>query len=342
MFRYKVRAPDKENYKGLAMQFLEGKKGAPAVVLSKGLGIPGKEFQWMLPLNWLGFHVAYAPYRGTWGSAGKFLSDDSEALSVTKDISDVIDFTKDRFDPPAVYCIGDCFGASPTLVASAGHSEVEKIFTFGGMIYTSSRASNQVYRTARNPKGEKLDRTRELGETLEVAAREGGELFNGYEGFDFKVWLKMLQGDTGLNPYLHKSELARKDILMMHAMDDRLVHYERTADFSEALYAYCMKMELPIKIKEELLKSGGHRKSFGTKQELQVVQFLTGRSLFSLAVPLLRIKSTVKKHKRGFQRPDGSWFGVPFYDLVAAQVDEFQQAGLLKDMPIEDIVRQIF
>lgn len=338
----KVEPPQRERYDGLLVHYLRGDRGKPIVFIAKGLGIPGKELGWMYTLNGFGLNVAHAPYRGTWGSEGEFLSEVDGELSVTKDISDAVDSalrifssSNPKFGPNKVYIVADCFGCSPSLVASTRFDEVSKIFIYGGMIYTDNPELNDKYK--RNN-----DKSDKLGEELAKSQKEGGRLFDGYKGFDLNVWNRMINGKTGLNPYLYFPELTKKQIFAVHAEGDNLIHYERTTDFIKALNEYSSTNGLKHAKLSIVPGKKGHRSGFGTWEEVMVMQFLTDKKLITLLPDLIKIQKLVKEHKRGVQRPDGTWFGVPFYDIVVNQVREFQQEGLLKDKPLEEILCAIF
>ena len=214
-----IEPPKIVNYKGLAVQYLEGKPGTQTIVIAKGLGIPGKEFEWMYVANLLGFNVVYAPWGGTWDSEGQFLAKAESALSVTNDVSNLVELAlrefggrKDsRTKSNEVYIAADCFGASPALVASTRHPEVTRVFTYGGMIYTDDPESNRKYATPRDAKGEPIDKSIKLGETLfEHSQQKNGPIFDGYPSLDINVWHRMVRGETLLNPYKYLPELSQK------------------------------------------------------------------------------------------------------------------------------------
>ena len=185
-----LECPRVQKYNGLSVQYLEGQANMPAVVIAKGLGIPGKELGWMFLLNKVGFNVTYAPYRGTWLSEGDFLPDEKDELSVTKDITDLVDSATRIFGPSEVHIVGDCFGGSPALVAAAKREEVSKIATYGGMIYTADAELNTKYWI-------NDDKSLKLGVVLDRAMRERtGEFFDGYDGFNLPVWVQMVNGRT--------------------------------------------------------------------------------------------------------------------------------------------------
>lgn len=334
-----VEAPRKERYNGLLVQYLEGQKDMPAVVIAKGLGIPGKEIGWMFLLNKLGFNVVYAPYRGTWLSEGKFLPSAKGELSVTQDVSDLVKHSQEIFGTREVYIIGDCFGASPALVTAAKHDEVSKVVTYGGMIYTPNTELNRKYQI-------NGDKAMKLGQHLARAMKEGGEFFDGYSGFNIATGREMINGRTSLNPYNFLEQLARKKILAMHPKYDRMINYERTLDFVSALDSYCKEHGIDAAATLRIIESvghdrKGHRTGFGPEEEATTIGFLAGEELSQLKPKLREIAAFKDDHKKTMLRPDGTQFTVPFYELVASQLEEFKSAGLLKDKPLEEILNEI-
>src|SRR3989338_2306788 len=99
------------------------------------------------------------------------------------------------------------------------------------MIYTSDTDLNRKY--LRNG-----DKSLKLGQQLAKAMNEGGEFFDGYNGFNIAAGHEMINGRTSLNPYNFLEQLARKKILAMHPRYDRMINYERTLDFVSALDSY--------------------------------------------------------------------------------------------------------
>lgn len=334
-----IEPPRRVNYKGLAVQYLEGQHSMPAVVIAKGLGIPSKETGWMFLMNKLGFNVIYAPYRGTWLSEGKFLPNSNGELSVTKDISDLVDFSFELFGPREVYIVGDCFGASPALVSAAKHDEVSKVFTYGGMIYIADADLNRKYK-------KNGDKSLKLGLELDKSMREGGELFDGYQGFNLAVWRKMINGRTSLNPYNFLEHLARKRIMAMHPREDRMIHYERSIDFVKALDAYCDEKGLDRVSALRIVESvghdrKGHKTGFGPEQKIEVIELFTGEKSDTLMPKLMEAAAFEETYEGRIKKEDGSVLRIPFYELVVHQIEEFKRAKLLKNKPLDMILREI-
>lgn len=331
-----LEAPRRQLYqKELLVQYLEGQSNMPIVVIAKGLGIPGKEIGWMFLLNHLGFNVAYAPYRGTWLSEGQFLPNSEGELSVTKDITDLVDSATEIFGRREVYVIADCFGASPALVAAAKREEVSKVATYGAMIYNSDPELNRKYWMTG-------DKSIKLGENLDRAMKDGGEFFDGYNGFNISVWRQMIDGRTGLNPYNFLQKLASKRILALHPRNDSLIDYERSADFVNALKRYCSDNGLAAFVSLSTIEEGGHGAGFGPKQKEEVIMFLAGDRAAEIAPRMDEAAALEEAHKGKAVRQDGKEFSVPFHELVARQIDDFRKAGLLKDNPLEVILNEIF
>lgn len=329
-----IQPPLRETYKGLFVHYFNGHKDKPSVVVARDIWIPGKELGWMLLLNRLGLSVSLGYYRGTWWSPGEFLSNGEGNLSVTEDISDLIRFSIEKFGSTQVYILAYSFGCIPGLMACTRFEEVSKIFTFGAPIRTNDPELNRKYEAGG-------DSAARVGENLNKISTKGGYFFDGYTGFSLEAWNKLTSGRTRFNPYKFLDELANKQIFAMHATNDKVVHFERTTDFVRALKRHCQENGIEPKIELGLIVDGrGHRTGFGLEEQLQAARFLAGALDSNLVED---IRNCVDRHRRRFQRPNGEWFDVPFYDLVVHQIREFQEAGLLHKGPrLEEIMNEIF
>ena len=328
-----IEPPSREYYKGLLVSYLTASKDKPSIVMAKDIGIPGKEFRWMFLLNRLGFNIAYAPYRGTWLSEGRFMPNSEGALSITEDISDLIRFSLEKFGSENVYIMAYSFGGSPSLVASTKFDEVSKIVIYAVPIYTQNAKLNGKYK-------EKGDFMHQLGIAHSKMTEEG--IFNAYNGFNLQTWNAMIRGRTKLNPYRYSPQLSRIEILAIHGTQDKGVNYKRTADFIKALNYYCRLNNITPKT-QIILPEKGHRNGLGPEEELKIMEFFAGKlDLKSVE----EIRKFMDAHKKSFQRPEGKSKGeiveVPFYDLVVKQIIEFQKAGLIKSRPLEEILSSIF
>ncbi|MBU0471751.1 MAG: prolyl oligopeptidase family serine peptidase [Nanoarchaeota archaeon] len=328
-------APEETTYKGLAVQFMTSNPKNPSVVIAKGLGIPGKEFEWMFLLNQVGFNVTYAPYRGTWLSKGEFLSKNNNS-SIVNDVSDLVRFSKERFGSEKIYLVGECFGASPALVTSSYFYEIKKVISVGGVIYTSNSKLIKKYL------GDKRDKTLKVGMTLKKSMNQRGTWFNGYKGFDFDVWINMMYGKTELNPYRIIDKLEKKELLLMHATNDNMVTYERTIDFFKAIQNHLQNKQSSQNIQLKIMGNGGHRTSFGNEEKLYMLGFLTDKPCEDIIPTLKTGLEIVNNHSKIISRPEGESLRVPFYDLVVKQIEKFKKAGLLNNNPLELILNQIF
>jgi len=168
-----IQSPLRGNYKGLSVHYLNGRKDKASVVIARDIWIPGKEFGWMFLLNRLGFNVSFGYYRGTWLSPGEFLSHGEGALSVTEDISDLIQFSLEKFGSTRVYILAYSFGCLPSLVACTQFEEVSKIFMFGAPIRTDDPELNRKYEVGG-------DSAARVGFNLNKISTEGGYFFDGY------------------------------------------------------------------------------------------------------------------------------------------------------------------
>tara|TARA_Y100000310_G_scaffold255649_1_gene263162 strand:+ start:170 stop:1204 length:1035 start_codon:yes stop_codon:yes gene_type:complete len=328
---------EQEDYKGLRMHYLEGEEGMPTVVYAKGLSYPSHAFQWMHMFKACGMSSVFAPYRGSWGSSGKFLSSSFGMLSVEDDVADMITYAGERNPDSEVIVVGNCFGASPGLVAGAKDDAVSKIMTWGGMIYSDRTLFNLKYETGtHNNKNEictLTDKCKVLGENLEKGGIPGEEYFDTYKGFRHSVWEKMIDGETSLNPYLHVRALADKDVLLFAPKKDRLIHPKRSLDFAEALQERGGNVTL-------LQPEGGHKDGFGEQEMVQTLTWMLDKTPDELGGGFQTIAG-FREYAREVS------FGkktvtVPFYDLNRVQLEGFKEEGLVHDKSLEELLTMIY
>jgi hypothetical protein len=228
-------------YKGIYHWHINGREDRKkniGVVIARGLGVPTKiedeRLSWMF--SEIGYTTAFCNYTGTWfenRERGKFLKKTKEGLSPETDVSKTIDFVVEKLGAKEVYLLGNCFGATPVLVAGAKKDAVKKILTVGGMIYTDNDMANDDYlRMDRNIKSKQ-------GETdffLQIG-REHKKQYgkNAYKGFSLRKWKNMVMGKTSHNAYDHLDSLSHKHYLGIHALDDTLVSHKRTLIFATTL-----------------------------------------------------------------------------------------------------------
>lgn len=329
-----LNPPLRENYKGLSVHYLNGKKGRPSVVISKDIWIPGKEFGWMYSLNGLGFNVAYAPYRGSWLSEGEFISHAEEALSITEDVSDLIQFSLEKFGSTQVYILSYSLGGPPSLVAGTRFKEVSKIFMYGAPIFTDDPQLNQKYEAGG-------DNVAKVGANLAQLRSEGGYFFDGYPAFNVEAWNRLIRGTTKLNPYKYLGQISEMEIFAMHSTQDKLVHCHRTTDFANALKNFCQESGVPAKITVELIDDGrGHKNGFGFEELVKAGNFFSDDAEISVRG---KIKNHLRRHRRRMKKPDGGLLEIPFHELVVRQVAEFQNEGVLHREPtLDEILIEIF
>jgi pimeloyl-ACP methyl ester carboxylesterase len=326
-----------EDYEGLRMHFLEGDSDKPTVVYAKGLSYPSHAFQWMHMFNACGMGAVFAPYRGSWGSEGSFLSEAGDVLSPEQDVADMVAFA-DLLNPDSYVIIaGNCFGASPALVAGAQDDSVSKIMTWGGMIYSDDVSSNIRYSTLTyesQPGIDHLvDKCIDLGRNLKDGGIEGEEYFDTYNGFSHDVWEKMINGGTSLNPYRHLSELADKDVLLFAPKEDHLIHPQRSHDFTEALKHYNGNVTLHE-------PEGGHKTGFGEQEMVQTLTWMLGKSPEEMAGGFQTIAGFGNYAQEvSF---DGKTVTVPFYELNREQLQGFKDERLVHDKPLEELFTMIY
>ncbi|MBC8495127.1 hypothetical protein H8D36_03170 [archaeon] len=314
----------KTDYKGLAVKYMQGDTGMPAVVYAKGLGIPGKEVSRMFILNQLGFSVAYAPYRGSWGSKGEFLSKNDGALSITDDVRDLIKFSLENLSSE-VHLLGECLGASPALMASLDFDQATKIFTYGGMFYTDCPPKLKTY--SADPR----DKAVELGENLAAGGKPDEKFFPTYDGFNLDVWMDMINGNTDLMLHDHLDALATKQIMLMHPANDNLVSPERSEHLYNSLVFYCENQGIDHNATLRITNQGGHASGFGSNEQIETLAFLTGKELSVVGEQYQQIINTIaQNHVQN---------GVPFHDEIVTEMQDFQKAGILNQLPIEDIIK---
>jgi len=181
-----------------------------------------------------GFWVIYPRYRGSWESAGEFL-----AHSPHEDFLDILDQLpaeieeiafgqRFRFSPERTFVIGGSFGGAAAILLSLD-PRVKRIIANCPVVDWSIIA-----------KAEKAETSME--NYAEYIRHAFG---NAYRLSDAN-WRKLRAGDF-YNPWHYRNEIDGSKVMMIHAMDDPNVPYERTRKFAKITGA-----------KLKTLKRGGH------------------------------------------------------------------------------------
>lgn len=281
----------KETYHdGLKIWYESGNPGRRkdiGIVIGRGLGVPQniEDERWAMMFHELGYPVAFSHYTGTWANKdkGDFLQITDDGASPDGDVSTTIDFLVGEEGVSEVGLVGNCFGATPVLVAGSRDPRVSKIATVGGMIYTDEEGLNHNYMEM----DENIYRIRALQQALELIGENGvlrsqiqervdeieSDYFlmlgrehlteyggNAYRGFDFDRWKRVVMGQTGHNAYKHAAGLLEKDYLGIHAYADSLVSYKRTKIFGDVLLKMKKLSQCGGEVRTEILKP----RSFGS------------------------------------------------------------------------------
>lgn len=324
-----------ERRNGISIWYIKGQSSKPTIVMAKGLqDIPSGEFKWMFLLNCLGFNVVCASYRGTGDSDGEFIPNATGELSVIEDISNLINFSSEKFHAEEVYIAAASFGVAPALVASVKYRriKVSKIVAYAGAIFTDKGGLAEYEKEKASNLGEKL-------------LKGDGEFFRGYNGFNLNVWHEIVSGMTELNPYREEyfPEIAKKHIFGIHQKNDEEVPYKRTESFFKAIREYCERIGTEPQAKFKLLDDKkGHTDGFGEKEAIESASFLTGRSSLSLKTSLIKGLLAIRKYTKRIKRQDGNGcIGVPFYDAASRQIEMARERGRLCG-PLNEILNKAY
>jgi pimeloyl-ACP methyl ester carboxylesterase len=181
-----------------------------------------------------GFWVIYPRYRGAWESAGEFL-----ARSPHEDFLDILDQLpaeieeiafgqRFRFSPERIFVIGGSFGGAAAILLSLD-PRVKRVIANCPVVDWSILAKAEKAETSKKNYAEYIRHA----------------FGNAYRLSDAN-WHKLRAGDF-YNPWHHRNEIDGSKVMMVHAMDDPNVPYERTRKFAEITGA-----------KLKTLKRGGH------------------------------------------------------------------------------------
>ncbi len=162
-----------------------------------------------------GYWVFYPRYRGSWESGGKFLR-----LSPHQDILDIIDqlprgfadsFTRKKYKvkPSQIYLIGGSFGG-PAMILASLDKRVTKVVARAAVVDWLAPSKD---------------------EPLDWLEKFVIEAFGQAYRFDHKDWLKLSNGKF-YNPAAYQNKIDGKKLLLIHAKDDRIVHYKEVKQFA--------------------------------------------------------------------------------------------------------------
>ncbi len=168
-----------------------------------------------------GFFTIIPSYRGTWESDGSFLahppSDDVEIIidQLSHGFLDLWGGAEYRITDPEVYLVGGSFGGAAAILASK-HPSVKKAATISAVVDWRDQQHTV--------------------EPLEVMNEYLPTAFgNAYRG-EKDVFKKLETGDF-YNPVSEKSELDGGKLLLIHAVDDKIVHAAPSEAFAQELGA---------------------------------------------------------------------------------------------------------
>lgn len=155
-----------------------------------------------------GFFTIIPSYRGTWESEGSFLqyppSDDVEILidQIPQGFIDLWSGAEYRIRNPEIYLIGGSFGGAAAILSSK-HPLVKKVATISAVVDWREQQHTV--------------------EPLDLMNEYLGTAFgNAYRG-EKNAYKKLETGDF-YNPASHKKELDGTKLLLIHAVDDKVVH----------------------------------------------------------------------------------------------------------------------
>ncbi len=242
-----------QRFDGLSIKYAIG-SNEEAIVIARGLGVPTEEEdeRWIQILNMLDYTVVLPHFGGTYKSRcgeRKFLSASESTLSVVEDISDVINaLVNGKLKVPPykkVAVIGSSFGAPVALMAGARSDYVEKILSVsGGICFPAKRYKDRAENMFRLLAEHRKDPSKPWG----VLSEDGK---HNYIGFDLEFALGVLRGKP-ISPYDYLSELARKDLLLVHVKGDHHLSSQRSIDFFKKIGEYCRREGLDPRVRLEV------------------------------------------------------------------------------------------
>jgi dipeptidyl aminopeptidase/acylaminoacyl peptidase len=165
-----------------------------------------------------GFWTFFPRYRGTWESAGTFLTH-----SLEKDVLDVIDslsksfkdyWTDKRYklDPKFIVIVGSSFGGPAAILASRDRR-----------VNKSICISPVVDWIAEN-------KTEPLEELYKILHDAYGPAYR----LNKRNWIKLTKGNF-YNPIRHLDELEGRKIMIFHARNDDIVKFKPVANFADQI-----------------------------------------------------------------------------------------------------------
>lgn len=229
----------RHNTNGLISEFLPPKKPSNKVCIVAP-GMPGYSSKQRAAeyAAKRGYWAFFLRYRGTWESAGDFLShspheDVLELIDALQSGEVVEEWTGTSFhiQHPEFYVIGTSFGGSAALLSSLDE-RVKKVVAVCPVVDWSAKEGHTE---------EPVD---ELGDRIK---RSFGDAYR----FSDEDWGRLVRGEL-YNPVSVQDELDGSKIRILHARDDGVVPYQPVADF--AAQVGCDMLSF---------RRGGH---FGTRQ----------------------------------------------------------------------------
>ncbi len=202
------------------------------VIVTPGCpGYPGNKRDLMQLLSRKGYWSIVPSYRGTWESGGMFLeyppSDD--VIIIIDELSlgfrDLWSSAEYRIEDPQIYLLGASFGGPAAILASRD-ARVKKAATISAV--TDWRDQEHTV------------------EPLHLMDQYVASAYGMAYRTNEKVYAKLAQGDF-YNPTHEQSSIDGSKLLLIHALDDKVVHHAPAETFAKATGAKLIT-----------LRSGGH------------------------------------------------------------------------------------
>lgn len=220
---------------GILAEFLPPEKtnghNKVAIVISGQPGYPGSKRDLLMRLSRKGYFTFVPRFKGTWESEGTFLeaSPHEDIISMIDELPlgfrDIWSTAEYRIHNPEVYLIGASFGGAAAILASRD-PRVKKAAAISPV--TDWREQEHTV--------EPLDMMNDFVEKAFGPAYRSSPL----------AWKKLARGDF-YNPVHEQSTIDGSKLLLIHAKDDRVVHFEPAEKFAKE-----------TKAKFIALATGGH------------------------------------------------------------------------------------
>lgn len=219
---------------GIVAEFLPPEKSSQnkVAILAPGAPwYPGSKRDLLARLSRKGYFSFILRYRGTWESTGSFLeiSPNEDLISMIDEMplgfQDLWSTAEYRIKNPEVYVIGGSFGGAAAILASTD-TRVKKV-------------------AALSPVTDWRDQEHTV-EPLDFMSAYVEKAFGPAYRSSPLAWKKLARGDF-YNPLHAQHTIDGKKLLLIHARDDRVVHFDPAERFAKTVGAKFIS-----------LSSGGH------------------------------------------------------------------------------------